>query len=324
MPGRGRLIAELGVSGKTVELALKRLEELGLLAAAEVGKRRRILVKPKSGKRLLRVAIMTYESTDRGLSYLVDLQHSLTKAGHIAEFASDTVVGLSRSRKRISAFVKRNKADAWVLIGTPLKVLQWFESQNIPAFALFGRRRSVNLPGGGPDKIPAMRQVVGRLCELGHHRIALLCREERRKPFPGAMEQVFLDEMNAHGIVTGAFNLPDWDDTASGFRECLDSLYGLTPPTALIIDEAFLFLVARQYLARRGIIAPQHVSLVCCDPDPWFDWYWPSAAYIQWDAQPLVRRIVRWVGNLAKGKYERGQTDVRATFIEGGTIGMAP
>ncbi len=324
MPGRDRLVAELGVSGKTVELALKKLEDLGLIASEGAGRRRRIVTRPRAARRHLRVAILPYEPVDRGVAYMVDLQHRIAKAGHVAEFAPGTMLGLGRSLHRVAGFVKQHKADAWVLMGAPLKVLEWFEARNIPAFALFGRRRGVNLAGAGPDKIPAIREVVDRLCTLGHRRIAMICREERRKPFPGATEQAFLDGLAAHGILPGSYHLPEWDDTATGFRQCLDSLFGLTPPSALILDEAYQYLVARQYLARRGIVAPQHVSLVCCDPDPWFDWYWPVASHINWDPQPIIRRIVRWVGNVANQKDDRQHLEVKAIFVEGGTIGPAP
>lgn len=324
MPGRDRLVAELGVSGKTVELALKRLEELGLIESAGTGLRRRIAASPSQARRHLRVAILPYDTSDRGVAYMIDLQHRIGKAGHVVEFAPGTMLGLGQRPQKVAGLVKEQKADAWILVGAPLPVLQWFEANNIPAFALFGRRRRVNVAGAGPDKILATRQVVERLCAMGHRRIVLICREERRKPFPGATEQAFLDGLAAQGIIPGSYHLPDWEATPSGFRHCLDSLFSLTPPTALILDEAYQYLVARQYLARRGILAPEHISLVCLDPDPWFEWYWPTPSHISWDPEPIVRRIVRWVGNVANHRNDRGHLDVKAVFIEGGTIGPAP
>ena len=324
MPGRDRLVAELGVSGKTVETALKRLEGMGLLEAAGAGKRRRIAGHIQTSRRALRVVIVVYEPVDRGLSYIVDLQHRLAQAGHVVEIARETTSGLGANEKRLAALITRHKADAWVLQAASLEVLRWFESRRIPAYAMFGRRRTVNLAGGGPDKIPVMRGLVRRLHGLGHQRMALLCLDERRKPYPAAMEQAFLDELQAHGMTTGSYNLPDWDNTPDGLRACLDKLFSVTPPTAIIFDETYQYLVSRQYLARKGILAPQHVSLICCDPDPWFDWYSPPATHIAWDPQPLVRHIIRWAGHIARGKDDRKQVDVPAHLVEGGTMGRAP
>ena len=325
MPGRGRLVAELGVSGKTVELALKRLEERGLLDSAGTGRRRRIAEQVVAAARpALRVGILPYEPADRGAAHLISLQHRLEEAGHVAWFAPRTLVDLRRDVKRVSALVERGEADAWVVVSGPRAVLEWFLQRKVPVFALFGRRQSLEIAGAGPNKEPALREVVARLVGLGHRRIVMVSREERRKPYPGRLERAFLDELAAHGLPTGDFNLPDWEETPEGFRACLDRLFQHTPPTALILDESYLLTVAQQHLAQRGWFAPKDVSLVSCDPDPLYPWLRPAVTHIRWDAQPVVRRIVRWVEGLARGKDDRRQTEVRAVFVEGETIGRCP
>jgi DNA-binding LacI/PurR family transcriptional regulator len=182
----------------------------------------------------------------------------------------------------------------------------------------------VKIAGAGPDKVPAMREVVRRLCALGHRRMVLFVRGERRKPQPGAMERAFLEELDARGISTGAYHLPDWEETAEGFLRCLDGLFRSTPPTALVFDEVFLFAAAQQHLAQRGMLAPRDVSLVCCDPpDASLSWVRPVAAHMRWDNRRLVRRISQWVANVSRGRKDLRQTDIAAEFIEGGTIGPA-
>jgi len=85
----------------------------------------------------------------------------------------------------------------------------------------------------------------------------------------------------------------------------------------------FFFTIAQQQLARRGILSPEHVSLICSDPDPSFEWFLPRVAHIDWDPRPVVRRIVRWVEHVAHGKDDRRQSETKAEFIDGGTIGPA-
>ena len=104
----------------------------------------------------------------------------------------------------------------------------------------------------------------------------------------------------------------------------LDSLFGgPTPPTALILDEAFEFHATYHHLSRRGLKIPQDVSLVCTDADPGFAWCEPPVSHIRWDYRPVVRRIVRWANNVSHGKDSRRQTLTKAEFVEGGTIGPA-
>jgi DNA-binding LacI/PurR family transcriptional regulator len=191
----------------------------------------------------------------------------------------------------------------------------------VPAFALFGRRSSVRIAGAGPDKLRAMQMATRRLIALGHRKIVMLLREEHRKPQPGPYARAFLEELDKHGISTSPYNLPDWEASGDGLRRCLDSLFRVTPPSAVILDEVFILNLAQHHLARRGILAPEHVSLVCSDPYPFFDLACPSVAHIHWEPRQVVRRIVRWAANVARGKEDLRQTMTPAKFIEGGTIG---
>ena len=98
-------------------------------------------------------------------------------------------------------------------------------------------------------------------------------------------------------------------------------MFGLTPPTALIVDEAPFFTAALQFLARRGYRVPDDVSLICTDADRNFTWCQPSVAHISWDSRPVVRRILRWAVNVSHGKKDLRQVLTPAKFIRGGTIG---
>lgn len=323
MAGIYQLARELQVNHKTVDAALRQLEASGLLVAQGPGRRRKIaLPGTREERRPLRVAILPYEEGDRTLHYIIDLQHRLMEAGHVAGYASKTLLDLGLDAKRVARLVGETEVDAWIVFGGPREVLEWFAGQSVPAFALFGRRHTVRIAGVGPDKVPMLLEVTRRLIALGHRRIVMLLREEHRKPQPGIIARTLVGELELHGIPTGSYNLPDWEDSPEGFRHCLDSLFHVTPPSALIIDEALLFNVAQQHLARRGILAPEHVSLVCADPDPSFSWLQPTVSHIRWDSDPVVQRIVRWAANVSRGRKDLRQTLTPVEFVEGGTMGV--
>jgi hypothetical protein len=44
-------------------------------------------------------------------------------------------------------------------------------------------------------------------------------------------------------------------------------------------------------------------------------------AHITWDFRMAVRRVVRWAAKVNRGKKDRRQTNLKAEFVEGGTIG---
>jgi LacI family transcriptional regulator len=220
--------------------------------------------------------------------------------------------------------VNKTKADAWVVIASQHDVLEWFIEQAIPVFALFGRRRGLPIAGAGPEKGDAMMAATKRLIELGHRRIVLLTRRARRLPQPGALEMIFLNELTAHGITPSTYNLPDWEETPEGFHEVLKTLFQVTPPTALIVDEVQFFLATQQFCANINLRVPEAVSLICTDYNPHFEWYTPSVSHIQWDRKPVMRRVGRWAANVSRGKEDQRQVFSHAEFVEGGTIGPAP
>lgn len=323
MPGVHALAAELRVNRKTVEAALQRLEKQRLLEPQGSGKRRRIVETKHFAPPSLRVAILLFEADDTRVHYIVELRHLLLEAGHTVIFAEHSLLDLKMDVRRVARLVEKTRAEAWVIAAGSREVLAWFAAQPLPAFALFGRRDGLPIAAIGPDKKPAFVATIKRLLELGHRRIVLIERQTLRADGPGRVERALLEVLAAHGIATGPYNLPGWEETPDGFHRLLEELFRHTPPSALILDEPFLFAAAQQYLARRGILAPDHVSLVCTDPDPTFAWCRPTVAHFAWDPRPVVRRIARWADNVARGEDDRRQSFTNAEFIEGGTVGPA-
>ncbi len=324
MPGRNALAQEFGVNHKTVEVALVMLEKEGLLERQGRGRGRKILRASSEERRQLVIMILTYEKSDRKSSYLHELVHQLQTAGHIAKVTSKSMQSLGMQPKRIAKFVEDTDADAWIVAAGSGEVLDWFSRQERPAFALFGRMTQTDIAGTAPLKWPSYQKFISRLVELGHRRITMLVRSERRQPSPGRLEQYFLDQLEEQSIQIGPFNLPDWDDTPVGFHRCLDALFKFTPPTALIISQPELLVAAQQHLALKGIFSPRDVSLICSDASPVFDWCQPTIAHVRWDEASIVKRVVRWANQVSRGVNKRTQSYPEAEFVDGGTIGPAP
>jgi DNA-binding LacI/PurR family transcriptional regulator len=232
-----------------------------------------------------------------------------------------TVEEALRLLERVAAYVKAQGADAWIVCAGSREILEWFATQATPAFAQFGKLTGLPIPGIRVEKIPAIKTVVRRLHEYGHRRIVLMMRHDRLKPHVGPGEQAFLAELNALGIATGPYNMPDWGDDIAGFHRSLDSLFQHTPPTALFLDEARLFIAAQQHLARLGKVTPRDVSMIYFDPDVAFSWCDPPVSHIRSDSRPVVNRMVRWVDRVARGEEDKSQRSTAAEFVDGGTIG---
>jgi DNA-binding LacI/PurR family transcriptional regulator len=323
MPGGDRLARDLGVGRNTIDAALLQLEKEGLLVPQGAGRRRKILRLGEPAERQLQVRVLPYDSEGRSNHALNEVVHSFRAAGHAAEFAGQSLIGLKMDARRVARFVSSTPADAWVVVGGSQEVLTAFAKGPVPTFALMGRMRGLPIAGVKPDKVSAIRQAVRRLVALGHSRIVMLVLPERVHPLPGAVEQAFLDELQSLGIPTGPYNLAVWEGDKAGFHKRLGSMFRHTPPTALFLDASDIFIAAQHHLARRGILAPEHVSLVCTDPSPYFHLLDPPVSHIDWTFDTVTRTVTRWLKNIASGKEDRKQTFIKAAFAEGGTIGKA-
>ena len=324
MPGVDPLSKKLGVNHKTVRAALRQLENEGLLVDQGKGIQRRIVLPKNHAPSGLRIGLLQGDSNSQGVSYVIEIRHLLEEAGHIPFFADKSLEDLGMDAGRVADYVEQTDADAWVVSAASRSVLEWFSTYSTPSFALFGRRRGLPIAAAGPDKPPVCAAATRHLISLGHRRIAMLIRRQHRLPEPAGSALTFMNELEAADIPCGSFNLPDWEESKTGFATLLGSLFEYTPPTALIIDEAFLFNAAVFFLASKGIKIPDDVSLICTDADPSFAWCEPSIAHIRWDYPPVVRRIVQWANNIAQGKKDLRQTLTKAELIEGGTIGQVP
>ena len=325
MPGRDQLAAELGVSPRTIQKALKILEHEGMLVPQGKGRRNKIQdpVQRPEGKQM-RVAMLLFKEADRNDAIVIELRHQLNEAGHVTILPHEGVQDLGMNLERVERLVNKTKADAWVVPAASRPILQWFVDQDIKVFAFAGRRFKVPVAGTGPNKSPLYDKLTRKLIGMGHRRIVLICSRNLRLPEPSRSARAFLDAMNACGIPTGSYNLPDWEESAEGFHELLNSLFRTTPPTTLILDEPFQFHAAYHYLAQRNLRVPQDVSMVCADGDLGFHWSRPSVAHFHWDYQPVVRRIMRWVKNISRGIDDRRQSFTKARYVDGGTVGPPP
>jgi DNA-binding LacI/PurR family transcriptional regulator/ribosomal protein S25 len=324
IPGRNELARQLGVGITSMEEALRQLEREGLLGSQGAGRKRKILISAKEAAgRRLRIAILSHERAALSEGYMIELIHQLREAGHDAYFTSASLLELGMDVRRISRLVKKTKADAWIVCAGSREVTEWFSSQAMPTFALFGRRRGLAMPSVGPDKSPAYVAAARRLVELGHQRIVLLVRPDRRLPVPGTPERAFFAELASHGITPGAYHFPDWEEGAEGFHTRLNGLFQLTPPTALVVDEMMLYVATQQFLAQKRLRVPEEVSLVVMEDHAAFQWCRPSLAHVRWDRPSVMRRVVGWANNVSHGKKDLRETLTRAEFIDGGTIGPA-
>lgn len=325
LPGVVRLAEECDVSVGVVRGALRKLEAEGILTAGGLGRCRRIVPPEQGGTplRSLRVGLLLHDSINDD-PLLREIQAELESTGHIVFISKKPQGQLNYKVYSIVRMIKESAVDAWIVCAGSRELLEWFAGQSIPTLALYGRSGGLSLARTGPDKAPAYLDAIRQLIALGHRRIVMITLAGRRKPVPGTIERLVLEEIRAHGIETGPYNLPDWEETPEGFNALLENLFRTTPPTAMIVDETQKLITTMQFLACRHLDVPGQVSLISPDCDTVLSWCRPSIARMEWNNEHIVRRVVRWVAAVRKGNPDRDTINVPATFVSGGSIGPAP
>jgi DNA-binding LacI/PurR family transcriptional regulator/DNA-binding transcriptional regulator YhcF (GntR family) len=324
MPGVAKLSHGLGVGTRTVVAALQILKREGLLQGDGERKRSRIIsdagIRKPDG---LRIRILQYDVDDEHDEHMVALRYRLGENGHHVAMAPKTLSELKFDVKRVARMVEKSAGDAWVVRAGPRPVLEWFAARPVPAFAMFGRQTDIPMASVANLKSPALAEALRRLVDLGHRRIVLLTREDRRKPTPGLMERRFLEELERLGVPVGAYNLPDWEDHKGSFQLCLEGLFRHTAPSVLIVSEPTFLFATQQFLTRRRLSVPEDVSMLALDDHPAFRWFAPEVSRIQTDSRRWVARVVEWADNVANGREDRRETLIRSQFVEGATIAAA-
>jgi len=322
MPGIATLSENLGVNHKTVQKALVGLEERGLLINQGSGHPRRI--SPHSAKATtFQIGILLYEKADVHQADLHEMIHRLSLAGHTATPHVRSQTCMAFDVKRIARSINKTSYDAWIIMAGSRDILTWFSKSRYPSFAIFGRREGLPIASVGPESFPQIEEATRKLVALGHRRITWLAHEERRVPEPGKTESLYLKILSELGVQIGPYNLPNWENSPEGLRRCLDSLFALTPPTAIITDDAAMHVAVLQFLMSRKLQVPEDISIICTRTNHVFQWGTQAIAHFHWDSRPVILRVTRWVNSLVNGKPDNRQHLTKSTFVFGDTIQAA-
>jgi DNA-binding LacI/PurR family transcriptional regulator len=317
MPGRDRLARELGVHGSTVERALGQLEQEGLLQSGGPGKRRKIAAK-KIAPGGTRVVILLYEPEDVLDHRIAEIQQHLHAAGHRPSFASKAMSELKHDPKRIMAMMKAHPAEAWIVLAAARSVLQILSETSTPTFALFGAMSNLRIAGTGARKIEALGDCIDHLYRKGCRRIVMLIRGEGKTTGLNMTGRVFFEELNKRNLSQSSYNLPEWENTPDGLHRCLDELFKVTPPDAILVDDWILLYAIQRFISHKRGLAFRQVECVTTDYHPSFKWCQPAVPHFYWDHTKVVRRVVQWVDHVAQGKEDRKVKLIEARFVPGG------
>lgn len=324
MPGIKQLVRALGVNSMAVAEAMKQLEAEGLLAGQGPRRCYRIVGTSKAAPPAMRIAFVPFDPAFKRDALGLEVLRALGEHRHDAFFTGKTLVDLRMDPRRVAGMVGQLRADAWIVTAAERPVLEWFATSGLRAFALFGAWSGLPIAGMSPEHFSATLELTRQLIALGHKRIVYLLHRGQLDLATTRLAPMMLDEMARHGIGTGPYNVPQWQDSPEGFRHLLESMFKHSPPTAMIIEELPHLIATLQFCGQYGIRVPQDLSLACLEWRSELDYCIPPVTQLRWDYSLIVRRIARWADALARGREDLRQGCAKAELVEGGTIGPVP
>ncbi len=193
----------------------------------------------------------------------------------------------------------QHRHAAWVLTLSSEPMQRWFARQGLPCVVAGSVYAGVPLPCCDLDYRASCRHAAGVLLRLGHRRIALLNREERRAG----------DVDSELGFLAGAKSTAraevraevayHRDDAVSVGRALQRLLDQPAPPTGIVVCNSYAYLSAISWLAQRGLRVPRDLSLISRDDDPFLTALTPTPARYVAAPRVFATRILglllRWV-----------------------------
>ncbi|MFG0250619.1 MAG: LacI family DNA-binding transcriptional regulator [Phycisphaeraceae bacterium JB051] len=171
----------------------------------------------------------------------------------------------------LPGMILENRVDGILLAGHPdPAIVTRIQQYNLPIVGINDSSDRLGIPTIRLDARQAVIDVITRLHELGHRRIALATHliqyttnRMRHDAYQTAMTQLNLK-------VDDQLILSDMPFGLEGGAKAVDQLMSLAkPPTAMLMGNDWMAMGAMQALTQRGLSVPQDVSLVGHD-DLWF------------------------------------------------------
>lgn len=336
MPGQGILSKEFGVSGKTVYGALRLLMEEGLLVSDGNGRGALVTAKGSRGvpgkatRRMLRVVVFSMppikDLPPGDYSDLVRLVQDLEHDGHAATLVGFPTGKDPRKTGYLARLVQETEADVWLVHMGTHEALEWFYKSGVTVLAMGGHHADLPMPKIGANLAGCVAHTVRRLTAMGHRRIVFIVPAIWRRPEPGRSVKAFVRAMEEAGIRTTEFNLPEWEESREGLARLFDSLFRVTPPTAVIGGAPHTLAGALGWMLAHGLHVPRDVSVVFAKMEHGLEWCVPGldVAVMESDDVAVWRRVRKWVSDVAEGRIHREEMSFDLKLIEGNSMGPPP
>lgn len=326
LPGERQLKADLHVGRNTLRAALRKVAQEGL-----------VQIVPGQGHRIAHTKAARTSDSERMVGLLSpaplsrlrprqalwidDLRGRLAENGSLLKVFHGPQYFRATPAPALQRLVQQEKCGCWVLVLSNKATQQWFARWRIPCVIAGSCHAGVDLPFVDVDYRALCRHAATTLLQLGHRRIAFITHTPQAA---GDMmsEEGFLEGVRSFAGASADGAVVHHGPDKEGVKRCLRTLMARpSPPTALLVNNSYLYLTVFSVLTQRGLRVPADVSLLSRDADTFLSYLDPEPACYVEDPQLFAAKMARITTKLLR---ERPAKSPRALLIpqllKGGSI----
>jgi len=274
---------KFGVSLRTVERALKQMEDLGIVSPAQHGKRRQVYLRKLSeisaqrstaGNRILFISPDPYGAHYRS-NHIYERLHELSESENFLLSYVEAPLDMAELR---ALLISLEPCGVFLhMVG--LRVEEVVVSLNIPVVGIVGSYSRIACLRSNFSEI--VIQAFQKAQAAGHVRISALLwnlLDNYYEMMAAEMEEHFRLESGLS--FSRRYNLPSFHgETGEDYHAALNELFRYTPPTCIILSDLSHYLSFASFCLNKGLRIPGDVSIILCSPDPLLECIHPSVAH---------------------------------------------
>jgi hypothetical protein len=320
LPGRRLLAQRFGVNWNTAEAGITLLEKRGLVAVAELGKRRRILAeveeRTKAAGRLLILHQAGVPLTTSDAFLLRDFQDVWESEGGLVFWKRIDFRARRKPAAVLETLIESYGASALVML-IPSEGWCGAAADRLPFFQLGGdhiKHERLTLCAFGWE--PELASVVRYLGEMGHSRVMMPVENEHARV---SIEKGFRQGLGSETAPTEIARLcpafPESEPKAwrRYWKKCLSEL----APTAVVTFDDRMLLSLYTFCGEAGIRIPRDLSVVSMEYDERFEWMLPAPTMMQFPRRKALPFFRQW---LAEGMRPMGRCFLNLEMLKGGSV----
>ena len=191
-----------------------------------------------------------------------------------------------------------NRSDhLWILNKPSFSIIKWCMDHKLRIICLGGEHEHLLPPLVAISLTQMIRDSVSHLAKLGHRRICSLVHFSSQKSRKNVINKLEQDMHDLGLHFHPNYNLPMFQGNAKSLWKELHNLFAISPPSALIVTDAYQLSTIYSYCLQNGLRIPDDLSLIVTQESANLEWFQPSLAHYQYPIPKYVRRIRGWIEN---------------------------